>query len=96
MKEKDHWFHDIFIHSFDLTYRLSLPAHSAVMSSSLLLLLFFVSAWTLEFRYHSNREIEQYLRQVYASNPDIVHLYSIGKSVRGNSAPTACSYLSHL
>ncbi|XP_072233912.1 carboxypeptidase M [Leuresthes tenuis] len=52
-------------------------------SSLLLLLLFFVSAWTLEFRYHNNREIEQYLRQVYASNPDIVHLYSIGKSVRG-------------
>ncbi|XP_013884446.1 carboxypeptidase M [Austrofundulus limnaeus] len=56
------------------------------MSSSLLLLLlllFIVPAFMLEFRYHSNREMEQYLLQVNASNPDITHLYSIGTTVRG-------------
>ncbi|MED6261809.1 hypothetical protein ATANTOWER_010387 [Ataeniobius toweri] len=37
----------------------------------------------LEFRYHSNSEIEQYLHQVSSANPDITHLYSIGKSVKG-------------
>nr|XP_046235354.1 carboxypeptidase M [Scatophagus argus]XP_046235355.1 carboxypeptidase M [Scatophagus argus] len=55
--------------------------------SSLLLALFpflvLAPASALEFRYHSNREIEQYLLQVNASNPDITHLYSIGQSVRG-------------
>ncbi|XP_041834096.1 carboxypeptidase M [Melanotaenia boesemani] len=49
----------------------------------LLPLLFFTSIWTLEFRYHNNREIEQYLLQVNTTNPDITYLYSIGKSVRG-------------
>ncbi|XP_026218221.1 carboxypeptidase M [Anabas testudineus] len=55
------------------------------MSSLLLFLLFLIltSASTLEFRYHNNTEIEQYLLQVNASNPDIAHLYSIGQSVRG-------------
>lgn len=54
------------------------------MSPSLLLFLLLGSVYTLEFRYHSNGEIEQYLLQVNASNPDIAHLYSIGTSVRGN------------
>ncbi|CAN9508367.1 unnamed protein product [Ophioblennius macclurei] len=50
----------------------------------LLLLLFLLTpARALDFRYHSNREIEQYLQQVNASHPDIAHLYSIGRSVRG-------------
>ncbi|XP_070710165.1 carboxypeptidase M [Pempheris klunzingeri] len=50
----------------------------------LLLLLFILTpASTLEFRYHNNREIGQYLLQINASNPDITHLYSIGQSVRG-------------
>ncbi|XP_051247717.1 carboxypeptidase M [Dicentrarchus labrax] len=56
------------------------------MSSLLLLLIPFLllaTASTLEFRYHDNREIEQYLLQVNASNPDITHLYSIGQSVQG-------------
>ncbi|XP_054878041.1 carboxypeptidase M [Poeciliopsis prolifica] len=57
------------------------------MSSSLLLLLFllflFVPTLMLEFRYHNNREMEQYLVQVSADNPNITHLYSIGKSVKG-------------
>uniref|UniRef100_A0A3B4UM71 Carboxypeptidase M n=1 Tax=Seriola dumerili TaxID=41447 RepID=A0A3B4UM71_SERDU len=60
------------------------------MSSLLLLLLLFLlpfliitPALTLEFRYHDNSEIEQYLLQINASNPDITHLYSIGRSVRG-------------
>uniref|UniRef100_A0A4W6FHU9 Carboxypeptidase M n=1 Tax=Lates calcarifer TaxID=8187 RepID=A0A4W6FHU9_LATCA len=59
------------------------------MSSLLLLLVFFLPlliltpASALEFRYHNNHEIEQYLRQINASNPDITHLYSIGQSVRG-------------
>ncbi|XP_029018779.1 carboxypeptidase M [Betta splendens] len=54
------------------------------MSSLLLLLAFLTStAFTLDFRYHSNREMEQYLVQTNASNPDITHLYSIGRSVRG-------------
>ncbi|KAE8281211.1 Carboxypeptidase M [Larimichthys crocea] len=55
---------------------------TAVMSS-LLLLLLLTSASTLEFRYHNNSEIKQYLVQVNVSNPDITHLYSIGRSVRG-------------
>ncbi|KAM9845653.1 carboxypeptidase M [Aulostomus maculatus] len=54
------------------------------MSSLVLLLLVFLNpAMMLEFRYHSNREIEEYLRQIAASNPDITHLYSIGRSVAG-------------
>ncbi|XP_031152790.1 carboxypeptidase M isoform X2 [Sander lucioperca] len=56
------------------------------MSSVLLFLLLFLiltPASTLEFHYHNNREIEQYLLQVNASNPAITHLYSIGQSVRG-------------
>ncbi|XP_067438264.1 carboxypeptidase M [Thunnus thynnus] len=55
------------------------------MSSLLLILPFLIltSASTLEFRYHDNREIEQYLLQVNASNADITHLYSVGQSVRG-------------
>lgn len=57
------------------------------MSSLLLLFLLpfliLTPASTLEFRYHNNREIEQYLLQVNASNPDVTHLYSIGRSVRG-------------
>nr|XP_054595779.1 carboxypeptidase M isoform X1 [Nothobranchius furzeri]XP_054595780.1 carboxypeptidase M isoform X1 [Nothobranchius furzeri] len=59
-------------------------SHFAVMSSTLLLLLpLIIPALMLEFRYHSNSEIEQYLVQVNTSNPDITHLYSIGKSVKG-------------
>lgn len=42
----------------------------------------------LEFRYHSNREMEDFLLQVNASNPDITHLYSIGQSVRGKHTHT--------
>ncbi|XP_045896662.1 carboxypeptidase M [Micropterus dolomieu] len=55
------------------------------MSSLVFLLPFLIltPASTLDFRYHSNREIEQYLLQLNASNPDITHLYSIGRSVRG-------------
>ncbi|XP_044042016.1 carboxypeptidase M [Siniperca chuatsi] len=56
------------------------------MSLLLLFLLPFLiltPASTLEFRYHNNHEIEQYLLQLNASNPDITHLYSIGQSVRG-------------
>ncbi|XP_044199935.1 carboxypeptidase M [Thunnus albacares] len=55
------------------------------MSSLLLILPFLIltSASTLEFRYHDNREIEQYLLRVNASNADITHLYSVGQSVRG-------------
>lgn len=49
----------------------------------------FTPAWTLEFRYHNNHEIEQYLKQVSTSNPDITHLYSIGQSSKGNPAPAA-------
>ncbi|CAG12387.1 unnamed protein product, partial [Tetraodon nigroviridis] len=41
------------------------------------------SVVALEFRYHNNREMESFLLQVNASNPDITHLYSIGRSVRG-------------
>uniref|UniRef100_A0A672FSD6 Carboxypeptidase M n=1 Tax=Salarias fasciatus TaxID=181472 RepID=A0A672FSD6_SALFA len=48
-----------------------------------LLLLLLAPSWTLDFRYHSNREMEQYLLRVNASHPDITHLYSIGRSVRG-------------
>ncbi|XP_057710713.1 carboxypeptidase M isoform X2 [Corythoichthys intestinalis] len=38
---------------------------------------------TLDFRYHGNKEMEHYLLRVNASNPDIAHLYSIGRSVAG-------------
>ncbi|KAI3367059.1 hypothetical protein L3Q82_009260, partial [Scortum barcoo] len=57
----------------------------AMASLLLFLLPFFILpfASTLEFRYHNNLEIEQYLLQINASNPDITHLYSIGQSVRG-------------
>ncbi|XP_047431913.1 carboxypeptidase M [Mugil cephalus] len=48
-----------------------------------LLLLLPSPASMLEFRYHNNQNIEQYLHQVSTSNPDIAHLYSIGQSVRG-------------
>ncbi|XP_069030433.1 carboxypeptidase M [Embiotoca jacksoni] len=56
------------------------------MSSLLVFLLpvlFLSLAWTLEFRYHNNNEIEQYLLRVSVSEPDITHLYSIGQSVKG-------------
>lgn len=58
------------------------------MSPPLLLLLLFsilTPALMLEFRYHNNREMEQYLLQTNASNPDITHLYSIGQSVKGDA-----------
>lgn len=42
---------------------------------------------TLEFRYHSNQEVALYLQQVNASNPDVTHLYSIGRSVLGKFRP---------
>uniref|UniRef100_A0A3Q2DGH1 Peptidase M14 domain-containing protein n=1 Tax=Cyprinodon variegatus TaxID=28743 RepID=A0A3Q2DGH1_CYPVA len=63
------------------------------MSSSplLLLLLLLVPSLMLELRYHNNSEIEQYLLQVSAANPDITHLYSIGKSVKGNDS--RCVYV---
>lgn len=44
-------------------------------------------ASALEFRYHSNQEVAQYLQQVNASNPDVAHLYSIGRSVLGKPRP---------
>ncbi|XP_068163079.1 carboxypeptidase M [Antennarius striatus] len=55
------------------------------MSSLLLLflLLFLTPCWTLDFRYHNSAEMEGYLSSISASNPDIAHLYSIGKSVNG-------------
>ncbi|KAL6116596.1 cpm [Pungitius sinensis] len=56
------------------------------MSSLLLFLLPLLvlgRAFALEFRYHDNREIKQYLVQISSSNQDITHLYSIGQSVRG-------------
>lgn len=62
------------------------PASSSAMSSLLLFLtsvLLLHPVWTLDFRYHLNSEIEQYLIQTSKSNPNITHLYSIGKSVRG-------------
>uniref|UniRef100_A0A3B5M7U0 Peptidase M14 carboxypeptidase A domain-containing protein n=1 Tax=Xiphophorus couchianus TaxID=32473 RepID=A0A3B5M7U0_9TELE len=71
------------------------------MSSSLFLLLsLLVPTLMLEFRYHDNREIEQYLLQVSADNPDITHLYSIGKSVKesylwapeGSASPGSSSF----
>ncbi|XP_051911994.1 carboxypeptidase M-like [Hippocampus zosterae] len=47
------------------------------------LLALFPAAMTLDFSYHSNREMESYLFRVNASNPDIAHLYGIGHSVAG-------------
>ncbi|XP_028306173.1 carboxypeptidase M [Gouania willdenowi] len=49
----------------------------------IIILVFLTAVRTLDFRYHSNREMEQFLLQVNASNPDIAHLYSIGRSTRG-------------
>ncbi|XP_065807366.1 carboxypeptidase M [Labrus bergylta] len=59
------------------------PRTGAEMSSLLLFLIIIPTTSTLEFHYHDNREIEQYLLQTNASNPDITHLYSIGQSVKG-------------
>ncbi|XP_053718877.1 carboxypeptidase M [Synchiropus splendidus] len=57
------------------------------MSSLLLPLLFLLLlvnvALMLEFRYHSNLEMERYLRRISTENPDVTHLYSIGQSVAG-------------
>ncbi|XP_029351100.1 LOW QUALITY PROTEIN: carboxypeptidase M-like [Echeneis naucrates] len=55
------------------------------MSSLFLLLAVLIAAPAsmLEFRYHSNSEMEQYLLQINASNPEVTHLYSIGQSVKG-------------
>ncbi|XP_061839543.1 carboxypeptidase M [Nerophis lumbriciformis] len=53
------------------------------MSALLLILVLAPAAMMLEYRYHSNGEMERYLRQVNASNPDIAHLYTIGHSVAG-------------
>ncbi|XP_028254506.1 carboxypeptidase M [Parambassis ranga] len=56
------------------------------MSSLFILSFIFIlltPALSLEFRYHNNREIEEYLFDVKAANPDITHLYNIGQSVRG-------------
>ncbi|XP_026182099.1 carboxypeptidase M [Mastacembelus armatus] len=49
----------------------------------LLPLVILTLASTLSFRYHSNSETEQYLSMISATNPSIAHLYSIGRSVRG-------------
>lgn len=69
-----------------------LAGDAAGMFSSLFLLLsLLIPTLMLEFRYHDNREIEQYLLQVSADNPDITHLYSIGKSVKGNGSRTHSS-----
>ncbi|XP_074481541.1 carboxypeptidase M isoform X2 [Sebastes fasciatus] len=73
-------------HPDQRTDRWQQPGRTAVMSSLLLFLLLFLvltPASMLEFRYHNNGEIEQYLLRINASNPDITHLYSIGQSVRG-------------
>lgn len=48
-----------------------------------LLVLHLVPVKLLEFRYHSNQEIKEYLLHVSAANADITHLYSVGRSVRG-------------
>ncbi|XP_061524319.1 carboxypeptidase M [Phycodurus eques] len=50
---------------------------------SFLLLILAPAAMMLDFRYHSNGEVAGYLLRVNASNPDIAHLYSIGRSVAG-------------
>lgn len=67
-----------------MTCSVYLPGNAIGMSSPLLLLLLLTPALMLEFRYHNNSEIKQYLHQVSAANPDITYLYSIGKSVKGN------------
>lgn len=56
-----------------------------MMYSLLLSVLVLPCVLTLEFRYHNNLEIEQYLHQINASNSDITYLYSIGQSVKGNN-----------
>ncbi|KAL0195827.1 hypothetical protein M9458_009399, partial [Cirrhinus mrigala] len=35
----------------------------------------------LEFRYHNSVEMEQYLKDINKTFPDITHLHSIGQSV---------------
>ncbi|TRY95418.1 hypothetical protein DNTS_031675, partial [Danionella cerebrum] len=54
----------------------------------MLQLLLFICCWlssihALEFRYHNTVEMEQYLRQINRTFPDITHLHSIGQSVEG-------------
>lgn len=53
------------------------------MSPLVLFLSFLTPITALEFRYHDNSEIKDYLIQVSGSNPDIAYLYSIGQSVTG-------------
>nr|XP_057921796.1 carboxypeptidase M isoform X2 [Doryrhamphus excisus] len=53
------------------------------MSTLILILILTPAAMMLEYRYHSNDDIERYFHQINASNPDIAHLYTIGRSVTG-------------
>ncbi|XP_077565442.1 carboxypeptidase M [Stigmatopora nigra] len=53
------------------------------MSQLFLLVTLVPAAMMLDFGYHSNKEMERYLLRVNDSNPDIAHLYSIGRSVAG-------------
>ncbi|KAF7642846.1 hypothetical protein LDENG_00249610 [Lucifuga dentata] len=62
---------------------LLLQEEATVMSSIFLLFFILYQTSSLEFRYHDNGEIEQYLLHINVANPDITHVYSIGQSVRG-------------
>lgn len=39
----------------------------------------------LEFRYHNSVEMEQYLKDISRTYPEITHLHSIGQSVEGKT-----------
>lgn len=39
----------------------------------------------LEFRYHNSVEMEQYLKDINRTYPEITHLHSIGQSVEGKT-----------
>ncbi|CAL8324479.1 unnamed protein product [Lota lota] len=47
------------------------------------LLLFITLAAALDFHYHDNTAMKEYLLHVNTTSPEITHLHSIGRSVRG-------------
>ncbi|CAL8279355.1 unnamed protein product [Gadus morhua 'NCC'] len=46
-------------------------------------LLFITRAAALDFRYHDNTAMKEYLLHINTTSPEIAHLHSIGRSVRG-------------
>lgn len=50
----------------------------------------YVEPYNIEFKYHNYDKMTKFLRQTTARYPSLTALYSIGKSVQGNSYYTGC------